>query len=154
MVLYYFDSREALFDRLSNSIGDRLVAQLEDAMTGLTEPGDVVDAGFSRIWEAITADRALLIALLGVTIESVTDAKLSATVIAFKDRFRALLLKQMRDARGSGRKTIVDDEVAVTLILSGFLGLAMEWLERGDSPQLDATIAAYQAGIAALAPPA
>jgi AcrR family transcriptional regulator len=154
MVLYYFDSREALFERLAESIGDRLYSQLEDAVTGLTEPGEVVESGFNRIWAAITSDRALLIALFGVTIESVTDSTLSSTVIRFKDRFRDLLKKQMHDARAQGRKTFIDDEVAATLILSGFLGLAMEWLERGDSPQLTATIASYQAGIAALAPPA
>lgn len=154
MVLYYFDSREALFERLADSIGNRLYAQLEDAMSGLSEPGEVVESGFNRIWEAITSDRALLIALFGVTIESVTDPTLSSTVSNFKDRFRELLKRQMHDARAQGRKTIIDDEVAATLILSGFLGLAMEWLERGDSPELTATIASYQAGIAALAPPA
>src|SRR4051794_7551097 len=154
MVLYYFDSREALFERLAQSIGDRLYAQLEDAMSGLTEPGEVVESAFNRIWKAITSDRALLIALFGVTIESVTDPTLSATVIRFKDRFRDLLTKQMSDARAQGRKTFLDDRVAATLILSGFLGLAMEWLERGDSPELTATIASYQAGIAALAPSA
>jgi AcrR family transcriptional regulator len=153
MVLYYFESRAALFDRLAQSIGDRLIVQLEDAMAGLTEPGEVVGAGFNRVWTAITADRALLIALFGVTIEAVTDEKLRHTVIGFKDRFRALLLKQLEDARAQGRKTLLDDEVAVTLMLSGFLGLAMEWLERGDSTDLSAAISSYQAGIAALAPP-
>lgn len=154
MVLYYFDSREALFVRIAAYIGERLYAQLDDAMSGLTEPGEVVESGFNRIWDAITSDRGLLIALFGVTIEGVTDANLSRTVIEFKDRFRQLLIKQMHNARTQGRRTVLDDEVAATLILSGFLGLAMEWLERGDSPELKATIASYQAGIAALAPPA
>ena len=154
MVLYYFESREALFDRLAESIGDRLYDALADATAGLTEPGEVVESGFNRIWSAITSDRGLLIALFGVTIEGVTDPNLSRTIIKFKDRFRALLKRQMADARAQGRKTFLDDEVAATLILSGFLGLAMEWLERGDSPTLKATISSYQAGIAALAPPA
>jgi AcrR family transcriptional regulator len=154
MVLYYFSSREALFDQLAAYIGDRLIAQLEDAISGLQDPGEVVTAGFGRLWGAITADRSLLIALFGVTTESVTDPQLARTVTAFKDRFRALLQKQLDDARAQGRAITIDDDVAVTAMLAGFLGLAMEWLERGDTPELQKTIGAFQAMVAALAPPA
>lgn len=152
MVLYYFDSREALFEQLAESIGERLLVALEDAIDGLDDPGEAVTAGFTELWGAITADRGLLVALFGVTTEAVTDPRLERTVSEFKDRFREMLRRQLGLARANGRRIAVDDDVAVTAMLAGFLGLALEWLERGDTPELQKTIDAFQAMLAALAP--
>ncbi|MFY9265719.1 MAG: TetR/AcrR family transcriptional regulator [Solirubrobacterales bacterium] len=154
MVLYYFESRALLFDRLATSIGERLIAQLEEAIEGITEPGEVVVAGFGRLWGALTADRALMIAFFGVMIESVTDQQLNGTVSRIKDGFRDLIRRQLDNARAQGRRITVDDEIAVTMVLSGFLGLAIEWLDRGDTPELAAAIENYQQLIAAMVPAA
>lgn len=154
MVLYYFDSREDLFVQLARSSGQRLIAQLEEAVAGLQDPSAVVHAGFGRMWEAITADRALLIAMFGMSIESVTDERLAGATAEFKNGLRVLLRRQMADARAHGRRLIVDDEVAVTAIISGFLGLAFEWLETGETPALMQTIAGYEQMVAGMAPPA
>ena len=152
MVLYYFDSRETLFVQLTKSIGDKLIAQLEQGVSGIQDPGEVTQAGFERMWTAITSDRALLIALFGVTIESVTDERLAEAVGDFKEGIRELLRKQLVDARAHGRHIVVDDEVAVTAMMTGFFGLAVEWLESGDTPELQQTIAGYQQMVAAMAP--
>ncbi|MFT4050239.1 MAG: TetR/AcrR family transcriptional regulator [Solirubrobacterales bacterium] len=154
MVLYYFDSREDLFVQLTRSIGERLIALLEDAVAGIQDPAEVVSAGFSRMWDAITSDRALLIAMFGVMTESVTDERLAEAVVDFKDSLRELLRKQLEDARAHGRRVVVDDDVAVTATMSGFFGLAVEWLETGDTPELAQTIAGYQQLVAGMAPPA
>lgn len=154
MVLYYFSSREELFDRLAESIGDRLLLQLEDAIAGLEDPREVVEAGFEQLWAAFTADRGLLIALFGVSIEGVTDAQLGATVTRFKNRFRGLMRKQIAAARSRGRELVVDEDVAVTIMVTGFLGIAIEWLETGDTPALKKTIAAFEGMVASLAPAA
>lgn len=152
MVLYYFDSREALFVALTKSIGRRLIRQLEEAIAGAQDPSEVVHTGFGMLWEAITSDRALLIGLFGVTIESVTDDRLGESVGEIKEEWRALLRRQLAAARAHGRRIVVDDEVAVTMMLSGFLGLAMEWLETGETPELRQTIAGYEQMVAGLAP--
>lgn len=154
MVLYYFDSREALFVQLTKSIGERLLATLEEAVAGIHDPGEVTQVAFERMWSAVTADRALLIALFGVTIESVTDERLAQTVADFKEGFREILRRQLDDARAHGRRIVVDDEMAVTVAMTGFFGLAFEWLETGDTPELAQTIAGYQQMVAAMAPPA
>jgi AcrR family transcriptional regulator len=154
MVLYYFDSREALFVQLTKTLGDRLLAVLEEAVAGIQDPGEVTQLAFERMWSAITADRALLIALFGVSIESVTDERLAEAVAEFKENFRELLRRQLTDARAHGRRIVVDDEMAVTATMTGFLGLAFEWLETGDTPELQQTIAGYQQMVAAMAPPA
>lgn len=154
MVLYYFDSREALFVQLAQSVGSRLIDQLEEAVAGIQEPSEVVHAGFGRMWEAITADRGLLIAMFGITTESVTDERLAGAVHEFKDNLRALLRRQIVSARSHGRRVLLDDEVVITAIISGFFGLAIEWLEAGDTPALTGTIAGFEQLVAGMAPPA
>ncbi len=154
MVLYYFDSREDLFVQLARSIGQRLIGQLETAVSGLYEPSDVVHAGFGQVWQAITADRGLLIAMFGMTIESVTDERLADAVAEFKSALRDLLRRQLDDARAQGRRLVVDDEVAITAIISGFFGLAIEWLETGETEALKTTIAGYEQMVANMAPAA
>lgn len=153
MVLYYFDSREKLFTQLTRSISDRLLAQLREAIGGLQDPDAVTHAGFERMWEAITADRGLLIALLGVTIEAVTDGALAEAVAELREGIRDLLRKQLAAARAHGRRVVVDDEVAVTMMTAGFFGLAVEWLEGGDTPELRETIDRFQRMIASMTPP-
>lgn len=153
MVLYYFDSREDLFVRLARSIGQRLIGQLEEAISGIQDPAEVVHAGFGRLWSAITADRGLLVALFGVSIESVTDERLADAVSQFKSELRALLKRQLDAAREQGLRVRVDDDVAITAMVSGFLGLAFEWLETGDSDALKRTIAGYERMVVAMTLP-
>lgn len=152
MILYYFDSREELFVQLTRSIGERLVAQLREAIGGLEDPGEVTEAGFGIMWQAITADRALLIALFGVTIEAVTDSALAEAAGELRESIRELLRKQLETARARGRRIVIDDDVAVTMMTAGFYGLAAEWLQSGDTPELRETIERYQQMVAALAP--
>ena len=137
-----------------SAVRSRAERQLEEAIAGVQDPSDVVRAGFGKLWEAITSDRALLIGLFGMTIESVTDERLAEAVGELKDEWRAFLRRQLAEARAHGRRIVVDDDVAVTVMLSGFLGLAMEWLETGETPELRQTIAGYEQMVANMAPPA
>lgn len=154
MVLYYFDSRETLFVELTRSIGDRILTILRESVAGIEDPAVVVQKGFETVWEALTADRGLLIALFGVTTESVTDERLAGSVDEFNDGMRDILRGQLRAARENGRKIVVDDEVAVTAMISGFNGLLYQWLLRGATDDLAGAIKGYQTLIASLAPEA
>lgn len=153
LVLYYFNSREALVSQLGKTIGDRLLKQLEDSLTGLKTPDEVVTTGFSVFWREVTSDRSLLIALFGVITESATDPSLHEVVSEFKNRFRKFLRLVMDVAREQGWQVVVDDDVIETAMVAGFMGLGMEWLERGDTPELRKTLAAFQRAVAALAQP-
>ena len=70
-------------------LGDRLLSEVADAVRGLEEPADVVAAGFDGFWSAITGDRGLLVAYLGLMAESVTDPKLQAATGHINEGFRA-----------------------------------------------------------------
>jgi len=151
MVHYYFDSREQLFDEIVRRVGDRLLAQVEEAIEGLEEPNDIASAGFERLWSGITSDRGLLVAYFGLAAESVTDPRLRKTIAYINDGYRRLIDRLIADAEGHGRTLRMDRESVTVLIIAGIHGLTLEWLERGDTPALRKAIADYQRWVATLA---
>jgi AcrR family transcriptional regulator len=154
LLFHYFASREQLFDALADSLGARIVAQVEEATAGLATPEEVMAAGFERVWSAATGDRGLLIAYFGLVTEAVTDERLRPAVTRLKDRFRALVGELLAGARAHGMRVLIDEGALTTLLLAGVQGLALEWLERGDAPALRAAIADFQRLAAAAVAPA
>lgn len=150
MVHYYFDSREQLFDRVVRRVGDRLLAQVEDAVEGLEDPVDIVAAAFDRLWAGITTDRALLVAYFGLAAESVTDPRLRATIGHINEGYRSLIGRLLEEARGRGRTLHMDEESLTVLIIAGIHGLTLDWLERGDTPALSKAIRDFQRWLAAV----
>lgn len=153
MVTYYFGSREALFDQAIRRLGDRLLAQVEDAVAGLEDPADIVAAGFDRLWTGLTDDRALLVAYFGLIAESVTDERLRETTSYISDGYRQLIERLILDAKQRGRKVLIDEESLKVLILVGIRGLVVEYLERGHTPALNRAIRDFQQWLALVSQP-
>lgn len=154
MVLYYFGDREKLLERAVVMLGDRLLSQVAEAVAGLEEPADIVAAGFDRLWTAITEDRALLVAYFGLVAESVTDPRLQATTSHVNEGFRRLIGRLVGEARGRGRRLLVDEESLTVLIVAGVHGLTLEYLQRGHTPALACAIADFQRWLADVSTPA
>ena len=79
-----------LFEQVVRRIGDRLLAQVADAVAGREEPREIVSAGFEEVWAVVTSDRALLAAYFGLVAESVTDPTLRASTAHITDGFRSI----------------------------------------------------------------
>ncbi|MGK2955772.1 MAG: TetR/AcrR family transcriptional regulator [Solirubrobacterales bacterium] len=153
VVLYYYDSRENLFDAVVRALGDRLFDRLEQAIAGLEKPADIVDQGFTALWSVITTDRALLVAWFGLRAEAITDPVLRITARYLSDRLRALIAGLIDDALSSGRTLVVSRSSLEVLIMAGLQGLILEYLERGESDELEAGIRDFQKWLTAVSSP-
>ncbi|MBI5104087.1 MAG: TetR/AcrR family transcriptional regulator [Solirubrobacterales bacterium] len=152
MVLYYFASREELFDVVVQRIGDQLLGQLEAALLGLEEPADIVSVGFDQIWERMTSDRALLAAYFGLVAESVTNRHLRKSVGYINDGYRRLIHRLSAELASRGRRLTIDEQALTVLIIAGIQGLTLEYLERGDTPALRSAIDVFQGWLGSVAP--
>lgn len=152
MVLYYFESREQLFDAVVRRIGDQLLAQVEGVLAGLEDPADIVATGFDELWGRLTNDRALLSAYFGLVAESVTDPRLRDSVGEIGEGYRQLIRRLAREVRGGGRVAI-DEQVLTVLIIAGIRGLMLEYLEHGDAPPLRDAIGVFQGWLSGAASP-
>ncbi|PTL59580.1 TetR/AcrR family transcriptional regulator [Paraconexibacter algicola] len=153
VVLYYYGSRENLFDAVVRTLGDRLFDRLEEALTGLEEPADIVATGYTELWAAITTDRALLVAWFGLRAEAITDPVLQVTASYLADRLRALISGLIDDAVGRGRVLVISRTSLEVLIVAGTQGLVLDYLERGETPELQAGIRDFQGWLTTVSTP-
>ena len=153
MVLYYFRDREQLLERAVVMLGDRLLSQVSEAVKGLEEPADIVAAGFDQFWSAITGNRGLLVAYLGLMAESVTDPKLQKATRHINEGFRGVIARLIADARSRGRRLSMDEGSFTVLVIAGVHGLTLEYVQRGNTPALDHAIEDFQSWLATVSEP-
>ncbi|MBJ7329200.1 MAG: TetR/AcrR family transcriptional regulator [Solirubrobacteraceae bacterium] len=152
-VIYYYDTREGLFLHVVEHVGGRFITQLENAVQGLEEPSDIVERGFETFWSAITTDRALLVAWFGLQAESITNPALRGAARYISTRFRDLVSSLIDDAIGRGRTLLLDRAGLEVLILANVQGLILNYLENGDTPELQTAINTVQTALTYVSQP-
>ena len=151
-VIYYFDNRVNLVERVVRRISDRLLAQVAEALSGVEEPADIIQIGFDRVWTQLTSDRALLAAYFGLVAEGVTNPELKHHTSFFTEEWRTLIARLMAEAEGRGRRLAMDGPVVTEIIVAGIQGLILTWLQTGTTPALKQAIVEFQDWLSALAP--
>ena len=154
VVLYYYGSREGLFDQVVRHLGGRLFDDLEEALAGLEEPSDIVELGYQKLWDGITTDRALLVAWSGLRAEAITNPALEPAALYISGRFRSLVSAQIDDLLARGRTLIIGRGSLEVLILAGLQGLVLEYLERGETRELKEAIVDFQEWLKTVSRPA
>jgi AcrR family transcriptional regulator len=136
MVVYYFGSRQGLIEQVVRRIEERLLAQVEEAVSDVTDPAQALGAGFDLIWNELTSDPALQAAYIGLVAESVTDPVLAATLASLRDEFRAVLLRVVAELERQGYRLMVEPDTLAIFTAAAIHGLGLEFLERGATPEL------------------
>jgi TetR/AcrR family transcriptional regulator, transcriptional repressor of bet genes len=140
MLHYYFETRERLLEVVARRVGDRLLAQLEEAIAGLEEPADIVASGFDRVWGEIRADRKLQAVYFGLAAEAATDPALKRTLSYINDGYRELIQRLVGQARDHGWRLRWDDGSLAVLIIAAIQGLTLQFVERGETEDLERAI--------------
>jgi AcrR family transcriptional regulator len=148
VVLYYYGSRAGLFDHVVRHIGDRLVQQLEESIVDLVEPEDLIERGFRTFWSAIATDRALLVAWLGLQTEALTNPEFLEPAGYITGRLRAFLGAVMDGVLERGLVLRLDRTTLEILVLATVQGLILNYVEGGDTPELQAAITAAESLLA------
>lgn len=154
MVHYYFATRERLLDQVARRVGDRLLAQVQEAIAGLEDPAETVTLGVDRVWDEVKGDPQLQAVYFGLAAESATDASLRETLSYINDGYRAMIRRLVRDARGRGLDVRWDEGALTVLIVAGIQGLTLQLLERGDTPELQRAIADFKRWLTSIVVPA
>lgn len=136
MLHYYFETRERLFAELVAYLGDRMLQPVEDAISGLEDPEQIVNLGIDRLWSELVAEPEPQRVYLGLVSESVGDPALRRAIVAVGDRYRELIRSLIDDVRSEGWTLKLPDETIVIGTIAAVQGLALQYLERGQSPEL------------------
>jgi len=152
MVLHYFATREELFDTVVLRLGRRILAQVEEAAEGQTDPAVALGDGLDRLWDEIVADPGIHAVFFGLLAESVTNGALRTAIATVREESRTLLARMIEASRPAGE---TPDPAwlasSATLILGTIVGLTIDYLERGDTPALRLAYASFKERVEALA---
>lgn len=153
-VIYYFDNRENLFDRVVRRLGDRLHLALREALQGLEDPKSMGAAGFAAYWNALVVDRALLVAWFGLRTEAITNPELKPSADYITAGIREVVVELIERLLALGYRLAIEREALVVLAVAGAQGLILQYLEDGDTPELRGGLDNFQAFLAgsAIAP--
>lgn len=151
MLHYYFETREGLLDQVARRVGDRLLAQVEETIAGLEEPAEIIGVGFDRLWSEITSDPQLQAVYFGLAAESATDPALKETLSYVNDGYRDLIHRLVREAADRGYELLWDEGSMTVLIIAAIQGLTLQFLERGQTPELARAIEDVKGWLIAIA---
>lgn len=136
MLHYYFDTRERLFEEVVAYVGERLLRPVEAAIDGLEEPPEIVNFGFDRLWSELGAEPELQGVYLGLIAESLGDPSLRRATVALGDRYRHLIQRLIAEVKARGWTLRISEDTLVVAIIASVQGLAIQYLERGETPEL------------------
>jgi len=136
MVHYYFETREQLFAVVAQRVGDQLLDNVREAVSGLDDPEEIISVGVDRWWEHVTGNADAEIVYFGLLAESFTDPVLKEALASVNDGLRSMLRWRIRESTGRKHAERGDEETAIVLTVALIQGLKLHYLERGDSPQL------------------
>lgn len=139
---YYFTNKAGLLAAVAAHLGDRLLADVEQALAGLDEPSLVVETGFTALWEHVVAEPELHAAWLSLYAAAITTPELAEPVRAIRAQYRAMVAARLQAMIAAGWRSRLSDGATVTFVLASIDGFTVALLEGGRTPDLDEAIAA------------
>lgn len=153
MLHYYFASRERLFEALVEQVGERLLEPLEERISDLSDPAEIVSSGLGIVWEELLADPEPQAVYLALVVEAVDNAAMRAALARVGDRFREQIDRAIDDAERRGWSLAVERESLPTLVMASVQGLIIQYLVRGDSAELQLARESFARWLISLAVP-
>src|SRR5262249_3233836 len=93
--------------------------------------------GVDRWWDHVTGHSDAERVYFGLLAESLTDPVLKEALASVNDGLRSMLRWRIRESTGRKHSERGDEETAIVLTVALIQGLKLDYLERGDSPQLE-----------------
>lgn len=153
MLHYYFATREKLFAEIVADLGERMLRPIEEALAGLQDPAEIVNQGFDRLWSELVAEPEPQGVYLRLVAEPIDDPAVREAIVAVGDRYRSLIRMLLQRVRGQGWGVKLDEETLIVATIAAVQGLALQYLERGESPELTAATEGFKLWLLSLLEP-
>ena len=134
LIAYYFGSKQGLVEAVARRVSDTIVGEV---LGGLGEPSTAVELvrGLTDgIWRVMDRDEGIQRVYFDLASQSVVEAGVSEIMREVKEGYRSILRELLRGLDPAPPAHDLDS-IAVFLV-AGIEGLALERLERGDTPAL------------------
>ena len=139
LIAYHFGSKQGLVTavgrEVTESVTEEILAGLDLAGTARGTVEEIVRGVLAGLRALMDRDERLARVYFDLAAVSVVERDVKTATREMKDSWRTILGGLLRDARdGPGGRTA--GEAAVVYLIAGLEGLALERLERGETPAL------------------
>lgn len=132
LISYHFGSKQGLVAAAARELGDKITAEVLAGLGEARTVGRVVRGIVDGIWRILEQDARLARAYFDLSAVSVVEDEVQTVLREIKGRWRAVLSDLLHDAGVPAGRIAA----SAVLITAGTEGLALEWIERGDTPEL------------------
>lgn len=151
LVTYHFGSKQGLVAAAARDLGRVITAEVLAGVEGARTPEHILRRSLDAVWAILERDPRLPRAYFDLSAVSVVEDDVRAAVRAVKAQWREVLIGLLRDA-GVRQEAL---EPAAILAIATIDGFCLEWIERGDTPELTQARELFiRSTVAALAAPA
>lgn len=148
---YYFGGRDEVLAAVTARVGERLLGEAEAAISEIVHPVEGFALGFAVLWRSVVEHPRLHAAYLALVAASISDPALAPHVAAVRERYDHLVQERAQVAESLGYVWPMGRETMSAMVLALLQGLTLDYLQRGDTPQLRDALAAYQEWMQGLA---
>jgi TetR/AcrR family transcriptional repressor of bet genes len=134
LIGYHFGSKQGLVAAVARQVADEITAEVLEGVGEPASAAELVEGVVAGIWRVIKRDERLGRVYFDFASQSVVEPEVARIMREMKANFRATL-SSLLGTIDDGPAARDRDAVAVFLI-AGVEGLALERLDRGETPEL------------------
>ena len=132
LVSYHFGSKQGLIAAAAREIGEQITAGVLAGVEGATTVEEVLRRSVDAVWGILERDARIARAYFDLNAVSVVEDEVRIVLREVKARWREVLVRLLRDA-GVRARDVHQSALLATATIEGF---CLEWIERGDTPEL------------------
>lgn len=150
LISYHFGSKDGLVAEVGRELAASITEEVIGGLGRTRTVADVVRGVLAGLWRVMDRDTRLARLYFDLAAVSVVEPEVRAVMREMKGQWRQVLRELLARASDGPRRS-ADAEAASVYVLAGLEGLALERLDRGETPALERARELFVRSAAALA---
>lgn len=134
LISYHFGGKQGLVAEVARGVAGLITTRTRAAIANVDDGDALAAAIVDAVFGIIDEDEGIQRVYFDLISHSVVDAQVGRIMADMKTRFRAVLTERLAEL--APRRSGAERAAAAVFLIAGVEGLAMERLERGETPAL------------------
>jgi AcrR family transcriptional regulator len=134
LIGYHFGSKQGLVAAVARQVADEITAEVLEGVGEPANASELVDGVVTGIWRVMQRDEGLGRVYFDFASQSIVEPEVARIMREMKANFRGTLSRLLGAIADGPAKR--DREAAAVYLTAGVEGLALERLDRGETPEL------------------
>ncbi len=136
LIGYHFGGKQGLVAAVARDVVAELLAAVGPAIEAAASVEELARGALAGVFVQVERDEGVQRIYFDLASQSIVDPEIETTMAEVKAAFREILRGRLREL--AGLEDPAEIEAAAVLLIAGVEGLALERLDRGETPELAA----------------